>query len=140
MKKLLLIIIGTVLIGLISPAQGLHVDFRATAAATYATYTVDGDTTWKQGMTNQYYFDYEFTWAGLDQTDASIKIQIKNNTDGAWSDYPNTDTLLLNSAAGTAHIRDTKFGLLSDSIRANLDSGTCTAGTLKIYVNLGNKR
>lgn len=139
MKKLFLISL-LIAIGFTISAQGLSVNFGSALKATYPTYTVTADTSWTQSMTNQYYFDYEFTWAGLDQLDGSVKIQVKNKTDGGWVDYPGLDSLLLSTTAGTSHIRDTKYGTLNDSIRAVLDSGTCSAGTLKVYVNLGTKR
>lgn len=140
MKKLILIIILAGFAFTVQ-SQGLYVNFNNTPKTVYPAYTVDGDSTWVQSLNNQYYFDYEFTWTGLDQTDGSIKIQVKNkSTGGAWNDYPNLDSLLLNSAAGTAHIRDMTNGTLNDSIRAKLDSGTCAAGTLYISANLGTKR
>lgn len=137
MKKLLLIIL-LACFAFSGYSQGLFINFNDTPKVVYPIYTVDGDSAWTQVLNNQYYFDYEFTWADLDQLDGSIQMQIKNKTGGDWTDY--LSPLLLSSAAGTSHIRDMTNGVLNDSIRANLDSGTASAGTLKISANLGTKR
>ena len=135
MKKLLLILfIG---IGLSMSAQEIDVDFNK--AYTLKTYTMDGDTSYVFTTSAQYYYDFQFVWATLDQTDGSIKIQLSN--DGTnYENYPNLDSLLFNSTTGSGRIRDTFKGTASKYIKLNVDSGTCSSGTLKIYGNLVKKQ
>ena len=135
MKKLLLITF-LALLTIIGYSQKVDVNFSN--AYTLTTYTMDGDTSYVFRTSNEYYFDFQFVWATLDQTDGSVKIQISN--DGTnYNDYPNTDSLLFNSASGTGAIRDTFKGTASQWIKLNVDSGTCSSGTLKIYGNLAYK-
>ncbi len=133
MKKLLLIIlIGAAFIG---KAQDIvWPGFNQTLL----TYTMDGDTTYTFNTSAEYFYDFQFVWANLDQTDGSVKIQISN--DGTnYNDYPNTDSLLFNSAGGSGIIRDTYKGTAGRKIRLKVDSGTCSSGTLKIYGDMKYK-
>jgi hypothetical protein len=135
MKKLILIIL--IAVGLQVSAQQVDVDFIK--QYTLTTYTMDGDTSYVFKTTAQYYFDIQFVWASLDQTDGSVKVQISE--DGTnYEDYPNTDSLLFNSAGGSGIIRDTYKGTASRYIKLNVDSGTCSAGTLDIFGNLAKKK
>jgi hypothetical protein len=130
MKKLILITFA-LFIGVLGYSQ--QVDHNFKNATDIALYTMDGDTTYTFKTTNQYFFDFQFTWAALDQTDGSVKIQISE--DGTnYVDYPNTDTLLLNTASGSAIIRDTFKGTASRYLRIR-----CSSGTLKTTGNLATK-
>ena len=127
MKKLILIL----LIGLASIGYSQSVVWP-NFNQTLLTYTMDGDTSYTFNTSGKYYFDFQFVWATLDQTDGSVKMQISN--DGTnYSDYPNTDSLLFNSASGSGHIRDSYKGLAGSKLRFSVDSGTCASGTLKVY-------
>ena len=135
MKKLLLLLfIG---IGLSMSAQQMDVDFNK--KYTLPAYTMDGDSSYVFRTFTQMYWDIQFIWATLDQTDASVKIQISNN--GVYyEDYPNTDSLLFDSASGSGGIRDTYKGTASKYLKILVDSGTCTSGTLVINGNLAYKQ
>jgi len=127
MKKLILIFLMAIAIGGYSQ-NVVWPNFTQTLL----TYTVDGDTSYTFNTSGEYYLDFQFVWAALDQTDGSVKMQISN--DGTnYSDYPNTDSLLFNTSTGSAHIRDTYKGLASSKLRFKVDSGTCSSGTLKVY-------
>ena len=115
-----------------------EVDVNFSKIYTLTTYTMDGDTSYVFKTSSEYYFDFQFVWATLDQTDGSVKVQISN--DGVnYSNYPNTDSLLFNSASGNGVIRDTDNGTASKWIKLLVDSGTCSSGTLKVYGNLATK-
>jgi hypothetical protein len=135
MKKLLLLLfIG---IGLSMSAQQMDVDFNK--KYTLPAYTMDGDSSYVFRTFTQMYWDIQFIWATLDQTDGSVKIQISN--DGVdYRDYPNLDSLLFDSASGSGGIRDTYKGTASKYLKILVDSGTCTSGTLVINGNLAYKQ
>jgi hypothetical protein len=134
MKKVLLFILMAAAIA----GYSQKVDHNFKNPTNLLAYTMDGDTTYTFTTTNQYYFDFQFVWASLDQTDGSVKIQISE--DGTnYVDYPNMDTLLFNSAGGSGIIRDTFKGTASRYLRIAVDAGTCTSGTLNIYGNLATK-
>lgn len=134
MKKLILILF--MIITVMGYSQRVTVNF--TQGYTLSTYTMDGDTSYTFNTPAQYYFDLQFVWATLDQTDGSVKIQISN--DGVnYIDYPNLDSLLFNSASGSGIIRDTWKGTAGRKIRLKIDSGTCSSGTLEINGNLAKK-
>jgi len=134
MKKLLLI----AFLALSISGYSQKVDVNFSNAYSLTTYTMDGDTSYVFRTSNEYYFDFQFVWDTLDQTDGSVKIQISN--DGTnYNDYPNLDSLLFNVASGTGVIRDTFKGTASQYIKINVDSGTCSSGTLKLYGNLSYK-
>jgi len=93
-------------------------------------YTMDGDTAYIWELEGHYFFSLHFVSSGLDQTDGSVKMQI--STDGTnYIDYP-SDSLLFNAAAVSGYIRDTEKGILATHLKALIDSGTCTAGTVTI--------
>ena len=118
-------------------SQGLYLNDRLIQS--YTTYTMDGDTSYVIQTSTGYFFDIQFVWASLDQTDGSVKIQLSN--DGTnYGDYPNTDSLLFNSASGAGAIRDTYKGTAAKYLKINVDSGTCTSGTLKVYARIETKK
>ena len=137
MKKYLLILIIGIGFSISTQAQYIDLDFNPKYAL--PTYTMDGDTSYVFRTFTQMYYDIQFTWATLDQTDASVKIQISN--DGVdYRDYPNLDSLLFDSASGSGGIRDTYKGTASKYLKILVDSGTCTSGTLVINGNLAYKQ
>jgi len=134
MKKILLILLT--FFALAGYSQGLYVNDRLLQS--WTTYTMDGDTSYVISTTSEYYYSFQFVWASLDQTDGSVKVQISN--DGTnYNDYPNTDSLLFNSAGGSGYIRDTYKGTACRYIKINVDSGTCSSGTLKVYARIHTK-
>jgi len=134
MKKILLILFTV--FAFASYSQSLDIDNRIYPLTTY---TMDGDTSYVFATTPEYYFSAQFVWASLDATDGSVKVEISN--DGVnYDDYPNTDSLLFNSAGGSGIIRDTYKGTASKYIRFSVDAGTCTSGTLKLYLRLRTKK
>jgi hypothetical protein len=134
MKKYLLIILAALAFS--GYSQGVDHNFKNLTSI--PAYTMDGDTSYTFKTTNQYFFDFQFVWASLDQTDGSVKIEISE--DGTnYVDYPNMDTLLLSSATGSGIIRDTFKGTASRYLKISVDSGTCSSGTLTIYGNLATK-
>jgi hypothetical protein len=133
MKKLLLI--AFLAFSMIGYSQSV---VFPNSTQTLPIYLMDGDTSYVFGTSAEYYYDFQFVWDTLDQTDGSVKVQISN--DGTnYSDYPNTDSLLFNSASGSSHIRDTYKGLAGRYLKLKVDSGTCSDGTLKIFGYLRNK-
>ena len=133
MKKLILILfLAVTLLG-----YSQEIDINYNKIVTLPTYTMDGDSTVVLRLTNDYMVTTQAVWAGLDQTDGSIKLQI--SMDGVnYTDYP-IDSLLFNSAAGNGFIRNVDIGVIENYLRWNIDSGTCSAGTLKLYINLVTK-
>lgn len=115
-----------------------QVDYDYKKVLDIPTFTVNSDNSYIFNIVTPSYLDFQFVWASLDQTDASIKIQV--SLDGTnFDDYPNTDSLLLNSPNGSGFIRDMHKGTSAKHIKINIDSGTCTSGTLKIYGNITRK-
>lgn len=145
MKKLILIIFAFGF--LTGSAQQFARNY--TIKETLPVYTVDGDTnyTWRLPSA-PVIFTSDVQWYGLDQTDGSIKVQysMKDNgttmpADSTFIDYDmNPDSLLLNSANGVGGFDDMWQGTAARWIRWKIDSGTCSAGTLELNVNLITKR
>ena len=136
MKKTLLIFAIFAIFAFNGYSQGIDHNFKNLTAL--SAYTMDGDTSYVFKTSSEYFFDFQFVWASLDQTDGSVKIQISN--DGVnYNDYPNLDSLLFNSAGGSGVIRDTFKGTASKYIKLLVDSGTCSSGTLEIFGNLATK-
>lgn len=134
MKKILIILLVIFYSSIY--AQQISVNFNK--LQDLSTYTMDGDTSYTFTISDQYYTTAQFVWAGLDQTDGSVKMQI--SLDGTnFVDHP-SDSLLFNSAAGSGFIRDLSLGVAEKKLRFAVNSGTNTTGTLKLYVNLVVKR
>ena len=78
-------------------------------------------------------------WTGLDQTDAYIKAQI--SIDGTnYSNYPNVDSLLMATAAGSNILHDAGKPVPELWLKFFIESGTNTTGTLKFYINFIDNR
>ena len=130
MKKIILIIL--LLAGYVGMSQDV---VWPNFTQSLTVYLMDGDTSYTFNTSAEYYYDFQFVWDTLDQTDGSVKVQISN--DGTnYLDYPNMDSLLFDAASGSGIIRDTYKGLAGRKIRLNVDSGTCSDGTLKIFGNM----
>ena len=134
MRKLILILLMAVAIGGYSQSV-VWPNFTQSLT----TYTMDGDTTYTFNTSGEYYFDFQFVWASLDQTDGSVKIKIGTDATN-YNAYPNTDSLLFSSAGGSGIIRDTFKGTAGGKLTINVDSGTCSSGTLKIYGYMRKKQ
>ncbi len=138
MKKLAVIILMVFAIS--SYSQQVKYDYDEYEVK-LLTYTVDGDTSYTFEMSRPYFWDMQFAWTSLDQTDGSIKILTTQYEDSTnFLPYANTDTLLMNTATGSGKIRDTYKGTADILFRINIDSGTCSGGTLTISGNFTRKR
>jgi len=115
-----------------------EIDNNYKSVVTLPTYTMDADTAYTFNMVKMPYSGFQFVWAGLDKTDASVKIQISYYLTGEnFIDDTNLDSLLFNSAAGNSAIEST-VGSLAKRKRLLINSGTCSSGTLIINGNLGS--
>ena len=131
----LLILIG---LAVCSTANAQKVDINFASAYQLTTYTMDGDTTYTFKMNTQYYWTFQFVWAGLDATDGSVSVFV--SSDGVNFSSYNLTPLLFNSAGGAGIMRDTDNGTAEGWIQLQVDSGTCTTGTLKVFGNLVSKK
>jgi len=145
MKKLILI--ALMAISIIGSAQQFARNYTIKNAL--PVYTVDGDTSFTFSVPSApIIFTSDVQWYGLDQTDGSVKIQYSMKDthpvmppDSTFVDYDMTpDSLLLNTANGVAMLEDMWQGTSARWIRWKVDSGTCTAGSLELNVNLITKR
>ncbi len=147
MRKAILFIL---MLGFLS-GQSQQFARNYTLKQTLLVYTMDGDTnyTWRIPKA-PIIWTSAVQWYGLDQTDGSIKVQYSTKDmgtnvltlppDSTFIDYPlNPDSLLLNSANGVAGMVDMWQGTSARWIRWKIDSGTCSAGSLELNVNLINK-
>lgn len=114
-------------------------------------YTMDGDTNINVQLTAPSMFTSAVQWYGLDQFDASIKVQYsmanprKLSTtvppDSTFIDYVLTpDSLLLNSTNGNSGIEDMDNGTAAAWLRWAIDSGTCTEGNTELRIEIISKR
>ena len=117
-------------------SQGIDNNYKR--VVTLQSYTMNGDTSYTFNMIKMPYSGFQFTWNDLDQTDASVKIQISYYASGEnFIDDTSLDSLLFNSASGSSVIESTVASLAKRK-RLKIDSGTCTSGTLIINGNLGS--
>ena len=131
--KKLIIILG-IITSLGAQSQGLWVNDNLSTS--YLTYTMDGDTAYMTPTSRGYIVSAQLTYASLDALDGSAKWQASN--DGInWLDYTNLDSISLDAATDSKaisipqwHVDNFKYH------RLFIASGSCTSGTLKVYIRI----
>lgn len=110
-----------------------NLTFGNKVADTTTSYNVAGGSKlFKKKANRNDSFNYQIIWAGLDQLDGKVTAQGSNN-DVDFDDLDSPNTVLLDSANGSASIQCPKCDAAHHA--ANLDVGTATAGTVTILLN-----
>lgn len=98
-----------------------------------------GDTSWTFPLQQLYTWSFQFSWNDYNSDDGSIKIQIANILEGPYLDYPNLDSLLVDTPADSKMLRDAANGTSGRWFRVVLRTGAGNRGTFRFYGNFIRK-
>jgi len=136
MKKLFILLL-LICFSALSFGQKVNVDGALKQAL--STYTMDGDTVYTFSMHMPSYWELQMDWEGLDALDATVSILTSLNNVN-FSAYPNLAAFELDATTDTGIVKDMTNGTSATWFRVSVSAGTCSSGTLKMWLYFVRKR